>query len=337
MTMTYRPVGRSGLMVSKVGVGTNAFGAHVDQQTTTKIVSAAIDAGITLFDTADMYSNGRSEEFLGQAVAGRRDEVILATKFGMGTPEIAGENWGAHGGRRYIRRAVDASLLRLRTDYIDLYQIHRPDPVTPIAETLSALNDLITEGKVRYIGCSNFSGWQVTEAAWTARELGLERFISAQNQYSLYNRTAELELTPACAAAGMGILPYYPLVSGLLTGKYKRGQSAPAGSRLEKRPERLAAADFDKIEALEAFGAERGQPLLTVAISALAAQPLVASVISGVSKPEQIAVNVEAASWEPTKADLDALDEIPGLHIVGGYTHFATDDKHPNWLSRRLR
>ncbi len=334
--MTYRPVGRSGLMVSKVGVGTNAFGAHVDQETTTQIVTAAIDAGITLFDTADMYSSGRSEEFLGKALAGRRDGIILATKFGMGSAELAGENWGAHGGRRYIRRAIEASLRRLGTDYVDLYQIHRPDPGTPIAETLRALNDLIAEGKVRYIGCSNFTGWQVTEAAWTARELGLEGFISAQNQYSLYNRSAELELTPACAAAGVGILPYYPLASGLLTGKYHRGESAPEGSRLAQRPERLAAADFDKIEALAQFGAERGRPLLTVAISALAAQPQVSSVISGVSRPSQIASNVEAGSWEPTKDDLDALDEIPGLH-AGGYTHFATDDKHPNWLTRRLR
>lgn len=334
--MTYRPVGRSGLKVSKVGVGTNAFGAHVDQETTTQIVTAAIDAGITLFDTADMYANGRSEEFLGNALVGRRDEIVLATKFGMGTAQLAGENWGAHGGRRYIRRAVEASLTRLKTDYIDLYQIHRPDPTTPIAETLRAMNDLIAEGKVRYIGCSNFTAWQVTEAAWTARELGMEPFISAQNQYSMYNRSAEVELIPACAAAGVGIFPYYPLASGLLTGKYRRGEAAPAGSRLEKRPERLAAADWDRIDALEAFAAERGKPLLTVAISALAAQPQVASVISGVSKPSQIALNVEAGSWEPTKADLEAMDDMPGVH-VGGYTPFATDEKHANWLTRRLR
>jgi aryl-alcohol dehydrogenase-like predicted oxidoreductase len=323
-------------MVSKVGVGTNAFGARVDQHTTTEIVSAAIDQGINLFDTADLYANGRSEEFLGKALAGRRDRVLLGTKFGM-THDPA-EPWDAHGSRRFIRRALEASLARLGTDYVDLYQIHRPDPGTPIAETLRTMAELVTEGKVRYIGCSNFSAWQVTEAHWTARELGIEGFISAQNEYSLYNRSAQLELTPACGAAGIGILPYYPLAAGLLTGKYRRDTAAPEGSRLAhpNQAKKLAKADFDKIEALERFGAERGVDLLTVAVSGLAAQPMVASVISGVSRPEQIAKNIAAASWEPTSADLDALDEIQGLH-TGSYTSFATDDPNPYWLSRRLR
>ncbi|WP_051209254.1 aldo/keto reductase [Propionicicella superfundia] len=336
MTLSYRPLGHSGLMVSKVGVGTNAFGARVDQATTTEIVSAAIDQGINLFDTADLYADGRSEEFLGNALGSRREHVILATKFGL--TQAPGEPWDAIGSRRFIRRAVEASLRRLGTDYIDLYQIHRPDPGTPIAETLRAMAALVDEGKVRYIGCSNFSAWQVTEAHWAARELGIEGFVSAQNEYSLYNRSAQLELTPACAAAGMGVLPYYPLAAGLLTGKYRRGEAAPEGSRLAhpSQAKKLTGADFDKVEALAAYAEERGIPLLTLAISGLAAQPMVASVISGVSRPEQIAVNIEAASWEPTSADLDALDEIPGLH-AGSYTGFATSDPNPYWLSRRLR
>lgn len=336
MTVTYRPLGRSGLMVSKVGVGTNAFGARVDQDTTTQIVAAAIDQGINLFDTADFYTEGKSEEFLGKALGKRRDNIILATKFGMS--KAPGEPWDAHGSRRFVRRAVEASLRRLGTDHIDLYQIHRPDPSTPISETIAAMADLIRQGKVGYIGCSNFAAWQVTEAHWTARELGIEGFISAQNEYSLYNRSAQIELTPACAAAGVGILPYYPLAAGLLTGKYHRDEPAPTGSRLAiaSQAKKLTQADFDKVEALERFAADRDISLLTVAISGLAAQPMVASVISGVSKPEQIAKNVEAASWEPTTADLDALDEIPGLH-TGTYTGFASDDPNPYWLSRRLR
>lgn len=336
MTLSYRPLGRSGLRVSKVGVGTNAFGARVDQKTTTDIVSAAIDHGINFFDTADLYADGRSEEYLGVALAHRREHIVLATKFGL--TKAPGEPWDAIGSRRFIHRAVEDSLRRLGTDYIDLYQIHCPDPSTPIAETLTTMAGLIDEGKVRYIGCSNFSAWQVTEAHWAARELGVEGFVSAQNEYSLYNRSAQLELTPACAAAGMGILPYYPLAAGLLTGKYHRGEAAPEGTRLAlaSQAKKLTAADFDKIEALESYAAERGISLLTLAISGLAAQPMVASVMSGVSRPEQIALNVEAASWEPTTEDLDALDAIPGLH-VGSYTGFATDDPNPYYLSRRLR
>lgn len=336
MTLTYRPLGASGLRVSSVGVGTNAFGARVDQQTTTEIVSAAIDHGINFFDTADMYAEGRSEEFLGTALGSRRDRVLVATKFGL--THAPGEPWDAIGSRRFIHRALADSLRRLNTDHIDLYQIHCPDPSTPIAETLETMAGLIADGTVRYIGCSNFTGWQVTEAHWAARELGIQGFISAQNEYSLYNRSAQVELTPACGAAGVGILPYYPLAAGLLTGKYHRGEQAPAGTRLalSSQAKKLAQADFDKLEALEAFAAERGISLLTLAISGLAAQPMVASVIAGVSRPEQIEVNVNAAGWEPTSDDLDALDAIPGLE-VGSYTGFATNDPNPYWLSRRLR
>ncbi len=336
MTLTYRPLGASGLRVSSVGVGTNAFGARIDQETTTEIVAAAIDHGINFFDTADLYAEGRSEEYLGVALGTRRDTVIVGTKFGL--THAPGEPWDAVGSRRFIRRAVEDSLRRMNTDYIDLYQMHCPDPTTPIAETLDTLAGLVAEGTVRYIGCSNFAAWQVTEAHWAARELGIQGFISAQNEYSLYNRSAQVELTPACAAAGIGILPYFPLASGLLTGKYKRGEEPPSGSRLAlpSQAKKLAAADFDKLETLRSFAEDRGISLLTLAISGLAAQPQVASVISGISRPEQVAINVEAASWQPTTQDLDALDDIPGLHL-GTYTGFASTDPSPYWLSRRLR
>jgi aryl-alcohol dehydrogenase-like predicted oxidoreductase len=320
--MRYAPLGDSGLMVSVVGVGCNAFGARMDAEQTKAVVDAALERGITLFDTADSYASGASEELLGRALGSRRDEVVLATKFGMG--EHDAEHWGAHGSRRYVRRAVDASLRRLGTDYIDLYQLHRPDPITPIEETLQAMSDLVTEGKVRYIGSSNFSAWQVTDADWAARTSGTQRFISAQNEYSLYNRMAEVELVPACESAGVGILPYFPLAYGLLTGKYHRGQAAPEGSRLGRSDQasRLANADWDRIEALQAFADERGISLLQLAIGGLAAQPAVASVISGVTRPEQVATNVEAGLWEPSAHDLAALDALRHAPAFS-YTTFA--------------
>jgi len=215
--MRYVPLGDSGLMVSVVGVGCNAFGARIDGEQTKTVVDAAIQQGITLFDTADSYAGGASEELLGRALGSRRDNVIVATKFGMGDHDA--EHFGAHGGRRYVRRAVEASLRRLGTDYIDLYQLHKPDPITPIEETLQAMSELVTEGKVRYLGSSNLSAWQVADADWVARTAGRQRFISAQNEYSLYNREAEDELVPACERFGIGILPYFPLAYGLLTGK----------------------------------------------------------------------------------------------------------------------
>ncbi len=307
-------------MVSAVGVGCNAFGARIDFDQTKAVVEAALDAGISLFDTADSYAGGVSEEFLGRALGARREDVIVATKFGMGDHDA--EHFGAHGGRRYVRRAVEASLRRLGTDYIDLYQLHRPDPITPIEETLDAMSDLVTEGKVRYIGSSNLTAWQVVDADWTARNAGRQRFISAQNEYSLYNRIAEEELVPACERFGIGLFPYFPLAYGLLTGKYQRGEAAPEGSRLAAQGSRLAGADWDRIEALQAFADARDLPLLTVAIGGLAAQPAVASVISGATRAEQITSNVAAGEWEPSAGDLAELDEL--RHSAAfSYTTFA--------------
>ncbi len=320
--MRYEPLGDSGLMVSVVGVGCNAFGARIGDETVQQVIDAAIEQGITLFDTADAYADGASEEALGRALGSRREDVVVATKFGMGGDER--EHFGAHGSRRYVRRAVEASLRRLGTDYIDLYQLHRPDPITPIEETLEAMSELVTEGKVRYIGGSNMAAWQVVEADWVARTSGLQRFVSAQNEYSLYNRSAEAELVPACESVGVGILPYFPLAYGLLTGKYRRGEPAPEGSRLTfaNQSSRLDGADWDRIEALEAYAAERGISILTLAMGGLRAQPAVASVISGVSKPEQVLANVEAGLWEPSEDDLAGLDALKDTPAFG-YTTYA--------------
>ncbi|PKQ23437.1 MAG: aldo/keto reductase [Actinobacteria bacterium HGW-Actinobacteria-5] len=320
--MRYAPLGNSGLMVSVVGVGCNAFGARIDADQTKTVVDAAIEAGVTFFDTADAYADGASEELLGRALGSRREDVIVATKFGMG--EHTAEHFGAHGSRRYVRRAVEASLRRLGTDYIDLYQLHRPDSITPMEETLEAMSELVAEGKVRYLGSSNLSAWQVADADWISRTAGLQRFISAQNEYSLYNRAAEDELVPACERLGIGILPYFPLAYGLLTGKYRRDEAAPEGTRLARtdQAKRLAGADWDRIEALQAFADARGITLLTLAIGGLLAQPAVGSVISGATRPEQVRANVEASTWQPSADD---LAELAGLRRppAFSYTTFA--------------
>ncbi|MGN6635115.1 MAG: aldo/keto reductase [Oryzihumus sp.] len=310
--MTYRPLGSSGLMVSTVGIGCNAFSRRADAEATRGIVDAAIEQGITLFDTADIYGvePGASETMLGTALGSRRDQVIVATKFGMDMQGKNGPDWGVRGSRRYVRKAVEASLRRLGTDWIDLYQLHQPDPVTPIEETLAALHELVLEGKVRYVGCSNFDGWQLVDADWTARAGGYERFVSAQNRYSLLDRSVEAELVPACEHLGVGILPFFPLEYGLLTGKYSRGQAAPEGSRLAIEQARFEGADWDRIEALEAFAAERGLTMLQVAMGGLAAQPAVTSVIAGVTRPEQVVSNAQAGLWEPTPEDLAALEAL---------------------------
>ncbi|MGN6753313.1 MAG: aldo/keto reductase [Intrasporangium sp.] len=308
--MTYRQLGDSGLTVSTVGLGCNNFGRRLDADATATVVGAALDAGITLFDTADIYGLGASEELLGRALGRERENVVVATKFGMDMQGSNGPDWGARGSRRYIRKAVEASLQRLGTDWIDLYQYHRPDPVTPLEETLAALHELVVEGKVRYIGSSNFAGWQVIEADWAARAGGLTPFVSAQNEYSLLERDVEDELVPACEHVGVGILPFFPLASGLLTGKYRRGETAPQGTRMAGQPDRLADADWDTIEAIEAYAAERGLRPIDVAIGGLAAQPAVASVIAGATRPEQVADNVRAGLWEPTVEDLAALDAV---------------------------
>ncbi|HWS36454.1 MAG TPA: aldo/keto reductase [Actinoplanes sp.] len=314
--MTYRRLGDSGLVVSVVGIGCNNFGRKLDADGTREVVDAAIDHGITLFDTADIYGtpHGSSEQLLGAALKGRRDEVVLASKFGMNMEGLNGNDFGARGSRRYIVRAVEASLRRLETDHIDLYQMHEPDPATPIEETLAALDDLVRSGKVRYLGNSNFAGWQIADADWTARSNGQARFISAQNRYSLLNRGVEAEVVPACEQFGLGLLPFFPIESGLLSGKYRRGAQPPAGSRMSNERYRswLATADWDTIEALTAFGAERGHSLLDVAIAGLAAQPAVASVIAGATTAEQVQANVAAGTWELDAADVAALDALLG-------------------------
>lgn len=312
MTMIYRQLGVSGLTVSAVGLGCNAFSTTIEPDGVQAVVDAALEAGITLFDTADVYGDrpGHSEELLGRALGAHRSEVVIATKFGMDMRGANGPDWGVRGSRRYIRTAVEASLRRLGTDHIDLYQIHAYDPLTPLEETLAALHELVTEGKVRYLGSSNYSAWQIVDADWTARAAGHTPFISAQNEYSLLNRRLELEVIPAIERVGAGLLPYFPLASGLLTGKYARGAEAPEGTRLRRSPERLAAADFDVVESLSAFANERGLALGDVAIGYLNARDVVASVISGASRPSQVTANVGALAWRPTAEDLATIDDL---------------------------
>jgi aryl-alcohol dehydrogenase-like predicted oxidoreductase len=310
--MRYRPLGDSGLMVSVTGLGCNNFGRRLDLDATRAVVNAALEAGVTLLDTSDTYGNGGgSEELLGEVLAGRRNEVVLATKFGHQDFDMGyGPAAGAKGGRAYIRRAVERSLRRLRTDYLDLYQIHTPDPVTPVAETLAALGELVAEGKVRYLGNSNFTGWQIADAAHVARAAGAVPFISAQNHWSLLERGAEAEVVPAARHFGLGVLPYFPLANGLLTGKVRKGQAPPPGSRLAGRPGYLTESRLDRVEALISWAAERGLTVLDVAVGALAAQPGCASVIAGATSPEQVKANAAAADWIPSAADLAELDQI---------------------------
>jgi aryl-alcohol dehydrogenase-like predicted oxidoreductase len=311
--MTYRPLGESGLLVSAVGIGCNAFSRRVDQDGVADILAAARDTGVTLLDTADVYgvTLGASEEMLGVALEGQRDEFVVATKFGGGRQP----DGRARASRSTIVTAVEDSLRRLRTDHIDLYQLHVPDDVTPIEETLSALTDLVRAGKVRYVGSSNFAAWQIADADWTARAVGLERFVSAQNGYSLLDRAVEDEVVPACETYGIGLLPYFPLEYGLLTGKYRRGEEAPPGSRAALDPERsqwLRDAEWDRIEALTSYAEERDLSLLDVAIAGLASQPAVGSVISGATRGEQVRSNAAALRWQPTAEDLVELDALTG-------------------------
>jgi aryl-alcohol dehydrogenase-like predicted oxidoreductase len=312
--MSYRRLGVSGLVVSAVGIGCNNFGRKLDLDGARAVVDAALDEGITLFDTADIYGtpHGAAEELLGVALKGRRDDVVVATKFGMDMAGANGPDWGARGARRYITRAVEASLRRLETDYIDLYQIHEPDQQTPIEETLSALDDLVHAGKVRYLGNSNFAGWQVADADWVARANGMTPFVSAQNEYSLLTRDVEAELVPACERFGLGLLPFFPLRSGLLSGKYRRGQAPAEGTRLsQERYQRVInSAPWDTIEALESYAEKRGRSLLDVAIGGLAAKPAVTSVIAGATTPEQVRANAGAITWRPSAEDLAELDGI---------------------------
>ncbi|WP_328336407.1 aldo/keto reductase [Streptomyces violaceus] len=312
--MRYRTLGERGPAVSVVGVGGNNFGSRLDEDGTKAVVHAALDAGITLFDTADMYggfgesggARGDGERLLGVALKGRRDDVVLATKFGMAMGSEA-DLYGRRGAGPYIRYAVESSLRRLGTDRIDLYQYHEPDGVTPLDETVAALRELVTEGKIRYIGCSALPAEDLSEA-----------FVSTQARYHLLDRGVERDLIPACLRHGMGLLPYYPLANGLLSGKYRRGEEPPPGSRLSWRQGWLTDAALDKVEALTVYGAERGLTLLQVAVGGLAALPAVGSVICGAMNPAQVIANAAAAAWIPDAADLAALDAIvtPGERVV---------------------
>jgi aryl-alcohol dehydrogenase-like predicted oxidoreductase len=306
------------LQVSVVGVGCNNFGRRLDAAGAAKVVHAALDEGITFFDTADVYGSGQSEEMLGASLAGRRDAAVVATKFGM---DMGGE--GRRGASpRWIRIAVEDSLRRLGTDWIDLYQVHTPDPKTPIDETLQTLTELVSEGKIRCAGSSNFAGWQIADAEWIATSRDLTRFVSAQNSWSLLDRAVEAEVIPACAHFGVGMIPYSPLASGLLTGKHHRGQAPAPGTRLAIVPALgaswLTDRNFDRVEALERFARDRGVALLDVAIGWLVAQPQVVSVIAGAMTPDQVLANARAGRWRPGAADLEELDGIAPSRLARG-------------------
>jgi len=310
--MEIRNLGNSGLRVSVVGLGCNNFGARLDVEATRRVVHRALDKGVTLFDTADAYGNrGGSESQLGEVLGARRRDVVVATKFGWEMDDVDVKRGGS---RAYIMNAIEDSLRRLRTDYIDLYQLHKPDPRTPIEETLRALDDVVRQGKVRYIGCSNFAGWQLVDAAWVSRTEHLNAFVSAQNEYSLLVRDVEAELVPAMQKFGVGLLPYFPLGGGLLSGKYRRGASLPEGARLtdtQRSADRfLTERNWSIVEKLQAIADERGAAMLDVAIGWLASRPTVASVIAGATRPEQIDANVAAAATHLDAQTLARIDEF---------------------------
>jgi len=309
--LEYRSLGRSGLQVSVAGLGCNNFGMRCDQGQSAAVVHKALELGVNFFDTADIYGGGKSEEFLGAALGNNRPQVIVASKFSspMGQGPL---NRG--GSRRYVLQAVEASLRRLGTDYIDLFQYHFPDVRTPQEETLRALDDLVRQGKIRYIGSSNFAGWQVAEAQWLARTEHLAPFVSAQNEYSLLNRNIERELVPACEHYGIGVLPYFPLASGFLSGKYRPGEAPPQGTRLavwgQRGAEMLSQRNFEALEKLEAFAQARGRTMLELALGWLASRTPVSSVIAGATKPEQVEQNVKAVEWRLTPEELAEADGL---------------------------
>lgn len=307
-TVKYRDLG--GLRVSVVGLGASKFGGELDLARTRAIIDAALEAGVNFIDTADVYGGeGVSERLIGESVRGRRDEVLLATKFGMNWALPDGGPAGAPGSRTCVRRAVEGSLRRLQTDHIDLYQYHVPDGVTPIAETLGALNELVEEGKVRYIGASNLTAGQLAEAARAAQANGLASFVSLQNEYSLLQRDIEVEVVPECRRLGVGILPYWPLASGLLTGKYGRGE-VPAWASAHARGGPGDEETYARLDALAGFARARGLVPVQAAIAGLAGQPMIASVIAGATSPAQVRTNAGTADWEPTAEDLAELDRI---------------------------
>lgn len=306
--MQLRRLGNSGLKVSVIGLGCNNFGMRIDQAQTRMVVDAALDCGVNFFDTADIYGAAKSEVFLGEALKGKRDKAVLATKFA--NPMGEGE-YLRGGARRYIVKAVEDSLKRLHTDHIDLYQMHVPDPDTPIEETLRALDDLVRAGKVLYVGNSNFAGWQIADADWISRNNGLERFVSAQNNFSLLERGVEREVLPACERFGLGLLPYFPLASGFLTGKYQRGEPPRQGTRLAAWGKRGAAAlsdrNFDRLEALEHWAMQRGRRILDLAFAWLLGHRVVSSVIAGATTPEQVEANARCAEWILTPGEVEEV------------------------------
>ena len=310
--MEYRNLGSSGLRVSLVGLGCNNFGMRLDLEQTRAVVDRAFDLGITLFDTADMYGGrGGSETQLGKILGHRRKDIVLASKFGMAMSDD-GTKIGAS--RRYIMSAVEDSLRRLKTDWIDLYQLHQPDPLTPLDETMQALDDLVTQGKIRYIGCSNLPSWQVVESQWISKSMGLTRFVSCQDEYNILNRNVEAELIPAMQKYGCGLLPYFPLASGLLTGKYKRTEM-PEGARLTDMPtfaNRIYLTDenFDIVDNLNEFAHKTGHSILELAFGWMASRPTTASIIAGATKPEQIDANVAALNWVLSQSEIDEVNKI---------------------------
>jgi len=314
--MEYRSLGNSELKVSEVGLGSDTFGRDIDEQATIAIINHALELGINYIDTADVYGwGGRSEEFVGKAVKGKRSRFIIATKFGVGVDKNSPQGTPREGlGKRdYIMKAVDASLKRLDTDYIDIYQLHQPDPTTPIEETLRALDDLVRAGKVRYIGCSNFSAWELCEALWISQTAGLNSFISVEPRYNLIDRHIEEELVACCQAYNIGIIPWYPLAAGFLTGKYRRGEEIPAGTRFSSNPgmygRMLNDVNFDQLDKLETFALEHGHSVAELAIAWLVSHPWVSTVIAGVTKTEQVSANVAAAGWKLTADEMAELDK----------------------------
>ncbi|MDA1077078.1 MAG: aldo/keto reductase [Proteobacteria bacterium] len=311
MSENQRRLGKTGLYVSEVGLGCNNFGVRMDELATERVVHAALDQGITLFDTADVYGEQRSEVYLGKALQGRRDQAIVATKFGS---PVGPGNLNRGGSRRYVRAAIEASLARLNTDYIDLYQIHFPDAATPVDETLGVLDDLVREGKVRYIGHSNFTGWQIADADWQAKSSGVQRFVTAQNHLSLLERDALKEVIPACDRFSIGLLPYFPLASGMLTGKYHRGEAPEQGTRMAQ-VERIARrsltdANFDLVDRLTAYAQSQGRSLLDLAFGWLLSFPSVSSVIAGATSPAQIEANLNAASWRLSEEQMAEVKSV---------------------------
>ena len=314
--MEFRSFGKSGLFVSLAGMGCNTLGWWVGEAQGTRVVHAAVDAGVTLFDTADMYDDGTSERILGKALVGRRSEVTIVSKFGLKT--ASDQRDIPRGSRDYIIRSCEGSLKRLGTDYIDLYLHHRPDPVTPVAETLDALDRLIDQGKIRYYGCSNYAGWQVADAAWQADRMGIPAFVAAQNEWNLLSRDVEREVVPAAGRFGLGIMPYFPLAMGFLSGKYKRGENPPDSTRLAGDEDRhstlLSDANFDRLERLEAYASDHAKSLLELAIGWLASHEVVTTVICGATREDQVRANAAAVtSWRMTAEEIGEVSAIVGM------------------------